>query len=74
MALFAHFMEQLAQGGNERKIFAPEALELLATSEWPGNVRQLSNVVRQTCALAANDAESHTEVRHLRPWVRIFSC
>ncbi len=50
--LAAHFMEQLAQGGNERKIFAPEALELLATSEWPGNVRQLSNVVRQTCALA----------------------
>jgi two-component system response regulator GlrR len=50
--LAAHFMGQIAQSGNDRKILAPEALELLATSEWPGNVRQLSNVVRQTCALA----------------------
>jgi two-component system response regulator GlrR len=51
--LAAHFLGQLVQeSGCERKIFAPEALELLATTDWPGNVRQLSNVVRQTCALA----------------------
>ena len=49
--LAAHFLEELAREGAERKIFAPEAVELLATSDWPGNVRQLSNVVRQTCAV-----------------------
>jgi len=27
-------------------------VELLATSEWPGNIRQLQNVVRQNCAMA----------------------
>ncbi len=35
-----------------RKIYAPEAVELLATSDWPGNVRQLQNVVRQNVALS----------------------
>ena len=31
---------------------APEALEVLASAAWPGNVRQLYNVVEQSCALA----------------------
>ena len=33
--------------------FAPDALEALATAAWPGNVRQLCNVVEQSCALTA---------------------
>ena len=31
---------------------APEALEALSTASWPGNVRQLYNVIEQCCALA----------------------
>jgi len=31
--------------------FAPEALELLIAAPWPGNVRQLQNVVEQTVVL-----------------------
>jgi two-component system response regulator GlrR len=31
--------------------FAPEALELLVSAAWPGNVRQLNNVVEQSVAL-----------------------
>lgn len=34
------------------KSFAPEALEMLVTAPWPGNVRQLFNVVEQTVALS----------------------
>ncbi|MEO8016024.1 MAG: two-component system response regulator GlrR, partial [Polaromonas sp.] len=33
--------------------FAPEALKALGTAAWPGNVRQLYNVVEQVCALSA---------------------
>src|SRR6202041_3751321 len=29
-----------------------EAVELLATADWPGNIRQLQNVVRQNVALS----------------------
>ena len=50
--LVAHFLAEIAKETGQRKIYAPEAVELLATSEWPGNVRQLANVVRQNCALA----------------------
>jgi two-component system response regulator GlrR len=50
--LVAHFLAQLTRESGERKIYAPEAVELLATSDWPGNIRQLANVVRQTCAVA----------------------
>jgi two-component system response regulator GlrR len=50
--LVAHFLEQMAKEAGQRKIYAPEAVELLATAEWPGNVRQLYNVVRQNVALS----------------------
>src|SRR5258707_852359 len=50
--LVAHFLEQIAKESGQRKIYAPEAVELLATAEWPGNVRQLYNVVRQNVALS----------------------
>jgi len=50
--LVAHFLAQIAHDSGTRKIYAPEAVELLATSDWPGNVRQLQNVVRQNVALS----------------------
>ena len=50
--LVAHFLVAISQQTGQRKIFAPEAIELLATSDWPGNVLQLGNIVRQSCALA----------------------
>jgi len=51
--LVAHFLHQIAQESDqERKVYAPEAVEMLVTAEWPGNVRQLFNVVRQNVALS----------------------
>ncbi len=50
--LVGHFLAQLARETGLRKIYAPEAVELLATADWPGNIRQLSNVVRQNVALS----------------------
>jgi two-component system response regulator GlrR len=50
--LIAHFLSQIAAETGQRSIFPPEALELLATADWPGNVRQLQNLVRQAVALS----------------------
>ena len=51
--LVSHFLQQIAkEGDQERKVYAPEAVELLVTAEWPGNIRQLYNVVRQNVALS----------------------
>ncbi len=47
-----HFLLKLARKYNRRLSgFAPEALKALTTAAWPGNVRQLYNVVEQVCAL-----------------------
>jgi two-component system response regulator GlrR len=51
--LVSHFLQEIAgEAGQERKVYAPEAVELLVTAEWPGNIRQLFNVVRQNVALS----------------------
>jgi two-component system response regulator GlrR len=41
-----------AKYGKTVRGFAPDALEALTTSAWPGNVRQLYNVIEHVCALA----------------------
>ncbi|MCK9381881.1 MAG: sigma 54-interacting transcriptional regulator [Sulfuritalea sp.] len=47
-----HFLCKLAQSyRKEINGFAPEAMELLIRASWPGNVRQLLNVVEQAVAL-----------------------
>ncbi|MES1191404.1 MAG: sigma 54-interacting transcriptional regulator [Steroidobacter sp.] len=53
--LVAHFLDKIArESGLQRHIYAPEAVELLVGADWPGNVRQLENVVRQNVALATS--------------------
>ena len=50
-----HFLQRLAgKYGKRLSGFAPEALKALATAPWPGNVRQLFNVVEQVCALSTS--------------------
>ncbi len=50
--LVSHFLAAITKESGVRKIYAPEAVELLATADWPGNIRQLANVVRQNVALS----------------------
>ncbi|XAH24736.1 sigma 54-interacting transcriptional regulator [Xylophilus sp. GW821-FHT01B05] len=54
IALLAnHFLQKLAgKYGKRLSGFAPEALKALTTAAWPGNVRQLYNVVEQVSALS----------------------
>lgn len=51
--LAKHFLESIAQrtSGTAKK-FSPAALHALMSYDWPGNIRQLSNIVEQLAALA----------------------
>jgi len=50
--LARHFLELIARrNGRRTKVYAPDALELLCAHDWPGNIRQLSNVVEQNVTL-----------------------
>ena len=48
--LAVHFLEQHAQANNKKKKhLSPESLDYLMAAEWPGNIRQLNNVI-ELCA------------------------
>ena len=50
-----HFLNRLSSKyGKRLSGFAPEALKALTMASWPGNVRQLFNVVEQVCALSSS--------------------
>lgn len=50
-----HFLKQLAeQRGEPPKVYAPEATEMLVRASWPGNIRQLANVVERNMALSTS--------------------
>ena len=49
-----YFLKQLADDfGADIKGFSPEAIDALLNNDWPGNVRQLHNLVGQSVALSA---------------------
>ena len=51
--LATHFLERCAANSQKHVTgFAPEALEVLVQAPWPGNVRQLLNVVEQAVVLS----------------------
>jgi len=54
--LAAHFLERYSGENNKRfKGFSAEAMEYLTAYEWPGNVRQLQNVVERCVVLASDE-------------------
>jgi two-component system response regulator GlrR len=62
--LAGHFLKRLAERYQKRaQGFSPEALELLIAAPWPGNVRQLLNVVEQSVALATTGVVPASLVR-----------
>jgi two-component system response regulator GlrR len=50
--LAQHFLGVLTEKYRRRiRGFAPDALDMLAAADWPGNIRQLNNVLEQCVAL-----------------------
>ena len=50
--LARHFLATLTEKYRRRiHGFAPDALDMLTAADWPGNIRQLHNVLEQCCAL-----------------------
>jgi two-component system, NtrC family, response regulator GlrR len=59
-----HFLTRLAERYRRGRLaFSPEAMQLLVSASWPGNVRQLLNVIEQAVALAATEVIPESLVR-----------
>jgi two-component system response regulator PilR (NtrC family) len=55
-ALADHFLERFAgELGRKKAALAPEALRLLQAHGWPGNIRELANVLERAATLAEGD-------------------
>ena len=53
-ALVMHFLGEHARAQEaSHKTLSPEAMELMLAYAWPGNIRELENVVGRACALAS---------------------
>jgi two-component system response regulator GlrR len=62
--LVSHFLEQATEPGGQKKIYTPKAIELLATTDWPGNVRQLFDLVKRNIALAHGEVMTEELVQN----------
>jgi len=59
-----HFLGRLAERYRKGRLaLAPEAMQLLVSAPWPGNVRQLLNVIEQAVALAPTEVIPESLVR-----------
>ncbi|MBU1041440.1 MAG: sigma-54 dependent transcriptional regulator [Proteobacteria bacterium] len=57
--LAAHFLDRYARENNrELKGFTPSAMDYLSAYEWPGNVRQLENVIERCVVMSMGDTVS----------------
>jgi DNA-binding NtrC family response regulator len=65
-ALARHFLARFAaEEGKRIRLITPEALRLLMTFRWPGNIRQLENMVFRAVVLAEADEISINEFPQL---------
>ncbi len=67
-ALVKHFARQVAaQNAWKEKIFAEDAIAELRRYAWPGNIRELRNVVERLVLLASGDSVTSADVRLVLP-------
>ncbi|MDZ7627475.1 MAG: sigma-54 dependent transcriptional regulator [Parvularculaceae bacterium] len=65
-ALSAYFIDRIARGaGFPKRSLSPEAMAALQAYYWPGNVRQLRNVIERTLLLMGRDADREIACEHL---------
>ncbi len=63
--LAQHFLSQSnRQSHNDIKGFTQEAMELLISAPWPGNIRQLQNVIEQSVALSTETIISEVLIKN----------
>jgi two-component system nitrogen regulation response regulator NtrX len=66
--LVHYFMDQISQSsGLSKRIIGEDALAVLQSHDWPGNVRQLRNNVERLMILASGDAEQVVTASMLPP-------
>jgi DNA-binding NtrC family response regulator len=53
--LVRHFIETTGITGKEKTLISPEAMNLLLSYHWPGNIRELQNIIERAIILSENN-------------------
>ncbi|MBQ6301133.1 MAG: sigma-54-dependent Fis family transcriptional regulator [Bacteroidales bacterium] len=66
--LVDYFMKQIsAESGMPEREFSPEAIKLLQEKSWPGNIRELNNVVERLMILGGNPVSEQDVIAYVSP-------
>ncbi len=66
--LTVHFLDRFCRKlGVEKKIFSPEAMALIESYGWPGNVREMRNIIERIAILCDKEV---IEPQHLPPEIQ----
>ena len=65
--LAAHFVNRVNQANQRNVHLSAEALERLENHPWPGNIRELGNVIERLVLLTENPLVSAAELEHFLP-------
>ncbi|MBD1587054.1 sigma-54 interaction domain-containing protein [Pseudomonas typographi] len=62
-SLIEMFLNELTQKYQMQRYFSEDALAILVQHDWPGNIRQLRNIVERLCITSLDNAISAVQVR-----------
>jgi Nif-specific regulatory protein len=68
-ALALHFLSRANQAHQRNVHFTPDALARLEAHDWPGNIRELGNLVERIVLLAERPQVTVADLRHFMPLV-----
>ncbi|MGE4297758.1 MAG: sigma 54-interacting transcriptional regulator [Desulfovibrionaceae bacterium] len=71
VGLLTHFLGQVNREYGRALTLAPEALGLLRRYDWPGNVREMENLIERVAIMADGDCITD---EHIRPYLGGESC
>jgi len=67
--LVQHFVRDGVRRGLPDKIFHPNAIDMLKLHQWPGNIRELENLVHRLMVLKADDVINAAHIQHELPQI-----
>src|SRR5262249_24937053 len=62
--LATHFVAKYTRGTDKQKRIAPDAMQILLSYSWPGNIRELENAIERACVTSR---EQVIEIENLPP-------
>ena len=65
LPLILHYLEKFNRAYQKKKVFSPEVLEALCRYDFPGNIRELSNIIERLVVVTENDRIEEKDIQSI---------